>query len=123
MGTGKCHTGLSLVNREDMEACQCEFWRETFLPIGINVLVHCHADGTIRPSARTEDLYDEWIPSNDVFKKFVASVTCSKVWRRSFRTHSDTNAAFFVICEFEGCPTRSLYSMDSRPSLRRQCHS
>ncbi|GFX89279.1 hypothetical protein TNCV_1339781 [Trichonephila clavipes] len=47
----------------------------------------------------------------------------ASVWRRSFRTHSGTNATFSVFGEAEGPPKRSLHSMDSRPSLKRRCHS
>ncbi|GFV01078.1 hypothetical protein TNCV_1009991 [Trichonephila clavipes] len=36
---------------------------------------------------------------------------------------ADINETFFTIREVEGRPTRSLYSMDSRPSFNRQCHS
>ncbi|GFX20340.1 hypothetical protein TNCV_3486981 [Trichonephila clavipes] len=43
----------------DVEARQCEFWLGTLLPIGINVLERCHAEGTSRHSARTEAVYDK----------------------------------------------------------------
>ncbi|GFT21153.1 hypothetical protein TNCV_2582311 [Trichonephila clavipes] len=68
--------------------------------------------------AGTEAVYDEWIPSNGVFEKCVASAICSSVWRRSFRTHPDTNPTFYASHEVEGLQTRSLYSIDSRPSLK-----
>ncbi|GFV23592.1 hypothetical protein TNCV_1717131 [Trichonephila clavipes] len=59
MGTVKRHTELM---GGGVEARQCEFWRGTLLPIGIEVLVRCHADDTSRHSPRTEAIYDEWIP-------------------------------------------------------------
>ncbi|GFX88437.1 DUF4817 domain-containing protein [Trichonephila clavipes] len=51
--------------------------RGTRLPVGIDVLVRCHAEDTSRHSARTEAVYDEWIPSNDVFEKCVVSTISS----------------------------------------------
>ncbi|GFY02875.1 hypothetical protein TNCV_3507551 [Trichonephila clavipes] len=43
----------------DMEVRQLEFCRGTLLPIGIDVLVRCHAEEASRHSARTEAVYDE----------------------------------------------------------------
>ncbi|GFX69052.1 hypothetical protein TNCV_4945521 [Trichonephila clavipes] len=79
MGTGKSHAGLSLVNRGSMEARECEFSRGTLLLIGIDVLVRCHAEDTSCHSARTEAAYEEWIPSNDIFKKCVSSAILTSV--------------------------------------------
>ncbi|GFU20849.1 uncharacterized protein TNCV_5059711 [Trichonephila clavipes] len=69
MGTGNCLTGLCLVNSDDVEAHQGEFWRGTLLPIGLDVLGRCHAEDISCHSARTEAVYDEWILSNDAFEK------------------------------------------------------
>ncbi|GFV42780.1 hypothetical protein TNCV_841351 [Trichonephila clavipes] len=121
MRTDKSQTGLSLVNKGDVEACSCEFWRGTLLPIGIDELVRCHTEGTSRHSTGTKAVYGEGIPSNDVFEKCVASAIGASVWRRFFRTHSDTNATFSAFRKVEGRPTRTLSSMDSRSSLKRLC--
>ncbi|GFV19777.1 hypothetical protein TNCV_480031 [Trichonephila clavipes] len=59
MGTGKSHTGLSLVDKVYMEARQCVFCQETLLPIGIDVLVRCHKSDISRRFVRTEAVYDE----------------------------------------------------------------
>ncbi|GFW69346.1 hypothetical protein TNCV_486951 [Trichonephila clavipes] len=79
MGTGKSHTGLSLVNRRNMEARWYEFWRGALLPIGMDELVRCQAEDTSCHSVRTEAVYDKRIPSNDVFKKCVSSAIFASV--------------------------------------------
>ncbi|GFU40023.1 hypothetical protein TNCV_3347891 [Trichonephila clavipes] len=76
LGTGESHTELSLVNRGIWKT---EFWRGTLLSSGIDVLVRCNEEDTIRQSARTEAIYDEWISSNDVFEKFASSAICASV--------------------------------------------
>ncbi|GFU13563.1 hypothetical protein TNCV_938431 [Trichonephila clavipes] len=80
IGTDKSHTELSLVNRGDVGARYGEFWRGTLLPIEINALVSGHVENTSRHFNRTYAIYDECIPSNDVFEKCVASVICASVW-------------------------------------------
>ncbi|GFX03408.1 hypothetical protein TNCV_4634201 [Trichonephila clavipes] len=109
MGTGKCHTGQSLMNREMWKHVSVSFGEE-LLSIGIDVLMRYHTEGTGRHSARTEAVYDEWIPSNGVIEKCLVLAICSSVWRRSFRTHSDTNVAFSAFREVESRPTRLLYT-------------
>ncbi|GFS80828.1 uncharacterized protein TNCV_1334561 [Trichonephila clavipes] len=54
----------------DPEDHKCEFWRGDLLPIGIDVLERCHAEDTSRNFAGSETIYDEWIPSNDVFENW-----------------------------------------------------
>ncbi|GFT85925.1 hypothetical protein TNCV_3255731 [Trichonephila clavipes] len=70
--------------------------------------MRCHAEDISLHSARTEAVYDEWIPLNDVFEKRVASAICASAWRRSFRMHPDTNATFSAFREVEDRPTHLL---------------
>ncbi|GFY35696.1 hypothetical protein TNCV_2619881 [Trichonephila clavipes] len=70
MGTSKTHTALSLVNSRNIVVRGLA--KNSFLN-GIDELVLCHAEDTNCRSAGTEATYKEWIPSNDVFEKSVAS--------------------------------------------------
>ncbi|GFT30187.1 hypothetical protein TNCV_3466631 [Trichonephila clavipes] len=67
------------------------------------MLICCRAEDNSRHSARTEVAYDEWIPSNDVLKKYVASAICSSVDDELFE-HIKTSK-FSAFRDDEGFPT------------------
>lgn len=64
MGAGKSHTRLSLVNKWNVEAHYCEFWQGTVLSMGMDVLVHFHAEDISCNFVRTDAIYAECISSN-----------------------------------------------------------
>ncbi|GFU10171.1 hypothetical protein TNCV_3449541 [Trichonephila clavipes] len=118
MGKGKCHTGLNLVNREDVEAFfSASFGEELSYQLGSMCWYVVMQKISVITLPELSTLTTNRFPSNDVFEKCVASVVCPSVWRLSLRIHSDTNATFFMFREVEGGPTRSLHSMDYQPSL------
>ncbi|GFX28262.1 uncharacterized protein TNCV_2772611 [Trichonephila clavipes] len=72
------------------------FGEELLLSLGVDVLVRCHAEDIIHHSAKTEAVYDEWVPSNDVFEKDLpfhsAKVEINGIVKKCFRNVT-TNAA------------------------------
>ncbi|GFW05083.1 hypothetical protein TNCV_598771 [Trichonephila clavipes] len=97
MGTSKCRTGLNLLNRGMWNHVIASFGEKLLLPFEIDVLERCHAEDTSRHSARTKAVYDEQIPSNDIFEKCVEPQRFLQVFCKELFKYIQTPTQYFKV--------------------------